>query len=192
MEKKKCAKCGKEFTPLSPKMDLCKKCFQNKDNPKPGGEKMHNPNPTRPSGGTWKQDRNPRQETMQRIPKMETFYDEKGTLKKEIYEDTAKTIANIFNGSRIMRTTSVRSFFEAVRVTYENYLRDPDKEKSFENAMESLNRLRPLVYYKQQRNITDSSFTDFMNYYIDLTAKDPKNLKGFKELFMSIVGYMKK
>lgn len=89
-----------------------------------------------------------------------------------------------------MNPSSVRPFFEAVRVTYENYLRDPDR--SFQRAMESLNRLRPIVHYKEKRSITQHCFTDFMEHYIQLTSKDPQNLRGFKELFMSVIGYMKK
>jgi CRISPR/Cas system CSM-associated protein Csm2 small subunit len=118
--------------------------------------------------------------------KLDGFYTPSGAIRPEVYVNIAKEIASFFNNADL-KTASVRRFFEPVRAAYERYLRD----RSFECAMERLYRLRPLAQKSEERQITKPCFTDFMEYYIELTSKDQRNLKGFKELFMSVMCYLK-
>ncbi|MGI6456361.1 MAG: type III-A CRISPR-associated protein Csm2 [bacterium] len=191
MSKKVCKICGKRFEAFKEEFDTCSKCIKN------GGVKKQE------KGEPAMQGRQDRYQPERRNPSYSNspstlppqlklpngFYDENGAIRREVYDSVSLEIANQFNRDNLT-TSSVRPFFESVRVTYENYLQDP--EKSYPKAIEKLYRLLPLANYKQQRRITNSYFTSFIQHYIDLTTQEPRNLRAFKELFMSIIGYMKK
>jgi len=120
---------------------------------------------------------------------LEGFYGPSGAIRREVYMDTAEGIAQEFNASELT-TASIRRFFEQVRAAYEKYLQDPDH--SYDRAMEGIYRLRPLAGKSEERGITKKCFTEFIEHYVNLAAKDERNLKGFKELFMSVIGYLRK
>lgn len=182
--KKKCKQCGKEFEPSNYKHDTCPTCFgtsQKGDSPmsQKNDHKKHE----------YQDSSNKQSSNLPHHLKLNHFYTENNALRKEIFIDTAEEIARIFNRDKLT-TAAMRRFFESVRAANERFVHDT--EKNFNKAMEGIYRLKPLAHKSQERGITKQSFTEFMDWYIDLTAKEPRNLKGFKELFMSIIGYMNK
>lgn len=155
---------------------------------------QRNPRDNRAGGGYRGGDRGGNRGGPQGLPqelKLDHFYTESGSLCPDVYLETAEKIAQIFVREGL-KVSSIRRFFEAVRAAHEQYTQDPDPDQKFDRAMVSVYRLRPLARYSEERDVTKRCFTDFMEHYIQLTAKDGRNLKGFKELFMSVVGYLKK
>lgn len=120
--------------------------------------------------------------------KLESFYTDSGSILPKVYIETSEGIAEQFYDAQISRT-SIRRFFEVVRTNYEKYQRDPNQP--YEKIMEGIYRLRSAAHYSQIRKVTKQCFTDFMYHYIELASKDPKNLRGFKELFMCVICYLK-
>ncbi len=182
---RECSICGRQFQPRHPSHDKCPACFRSSGGS--GRPQDHGGSSSRRQdfGGR-------RGGPADRLPdefKLDNFYTEAGAIRREVYLDVSEEIAKIFSQAELT-AASLRRFFESVRAAYEHYLQDPDR--SFDKAMERVYRLRPLARKSEERQITKPCFTDFMEHYIELTSKDPKNLKGFKELFMSVIGYMKK
>ena len=183
---KRCRSCGKEFQPRDPRHDLCQDCFRSTRGPARG------------SGGSRRGQERYDQASDERVQwskekhELPDFYTPSGAIRREVYMETAEEIAQLFNRVRDpeLKAASVRRFFESVRAAYDRYTQHP--ERSFESAMELIYRLRPLARKSEERKVTHPCFTKFMEYYIELTSKDRRNLKGFKELFMSVIGYMKK
>ncbi|RJP30175.1 MAG: type III-A CRISPR-associated protein Csm2 [Candidatus Omnitrophota bacterium] len=192
--KKVCTQCGKPFHAFKPEFEICPDCNRkNKNTDKGGASKVSEQYSSHSSRGR-ESHNNPRRDSreQQGLPKplkLDQFFSSSGAVRREIYMETAEGIAQIFNQEQLT-TASVRRFFESVRAAYERFTDDPNK--NYEKAMESIYRLLPIAEKSEERDITKRCFTEFMKHYIDLTSKDKKNLKGFKELFMSVVGYMKK
>ena len=193
MIKKTCVQCGKPFKAFKPEFDICPDCKNPKSNAKSGGDTMQRRNnysdrgrgnPPRQEGG-----RGNDFEPLKREFLLDSLFTESGSIRPEVYQTVSKGIAEQFSKVDITRS-AIRRFFEVVRTASEQYqwesgqIDDPIKEK--------LNRLLPLAHYSQQRKVTKQCFTDFMNHYINLATKDPKNLRGFKELFMSVVAYLQR
>jgi hypothetical protein len=190
--KKTCSKCGKPFEAFKPEFDTCPKC-----NKKPSqiGErsKSMNTHQSRDSHNSHQREERSNQYNQSRpssheeIPFLQNFYTETGAICRRVYIDDSKEIARIFYENN-MSSSSIRRYYVSVLGAYERYLMD----HSFDRAMECIYRLRAKAHYDEERGVTKKCFTKFIDHYIELTSKDEKNLKGFKELFMCVIGYMPK
>lgn len=198
MPKKTCDQCGKSFEAFKPEYTTCPKC---KKNPKPqqiGGERMV-PNDdyrNRSRGGQQSNYRsNDRQNaeymSLQTQFKLSSFYTDTGHIVPTVYRETAQGIANQFNDAGIARS-SIRRFFEMVRSINENFQNSAQDEAAKNLVIQNISKLYPQAQYSQERKVTKQCFTDFMAHYIDMTTNDVANLKGFKELFTSVICYLRK
>lgn len=190
----KCQSCGQDFKQLNPGDLYCFQCAK-KQNILSGGVKTmdHRRNDNRSSND--RRDRRDQhskeQERYGNLPKhlmLESLFTETGAIKKQVYMETAENIAEIFTNSGISPTI-IRKFFESVRAVHEKYSQDP--QKNFDNAMASLYRIIAIANKSEDRGVTKRCFTDFLDHYVTISEKNERNLKGFKELFMSVVCYTK-
>ncbi len=192
--KKKCESCGKEFHAIKDSFKYCPECYQKKREKSSGFQEKISQN-SKASGmasgsgygarkddhkGSWN---SPLSEHL----KLDGFFSSNQSIRhEEVYRETSEGIAQEFMKAQL-KASSIRRFYECVRAAYERYLQN----HSFEEAKESIYRLRPLATRSETRGITKRCFTDFMKHYIDVTVKSERNLRGFKELFMSVICYMK-
>ncbi|MCG3200105.1 MAG: hypothetical protein GHCLOJNM_04635 [bacterium] len=191
--KKKCISCGKIFDAPKATYFKCPECYSGKSPASGGGSEMKNPHgPFQGSKGGGPRSNFSQSDRPGGLPKdlcLDSFFTPDGAIREEVYIKTAKGIAQaLAEDTPTVTTASVRRFFESVRAAYDRYL----QERSYPKALEGIFRLHPLAKRSQDRGITNAAFTDFIFHYANLTAKDEKNLRGFKELFMSVVCYLKK
>ncbi|MFB3787119.1 MAG: type III-A CRISPR-associated protein Csm2 [bacterium] len=207
MEKKTCKICGKSFTAFKPEFDTCPNCKKGKTpnvkggktladirsgqyrgGPPPGGQQR-----SHPSGGSHPQgggQRSPGQSDVTLAPHLllNSFY-EGDNLRREVFRDIPEQIAQIFDQAG-MKSTSVRRFYNVVRLAYDKYRFSADRE--FAASRELIQSLDHLATYNQTREVTKPCFTKFIKHYIELAEKSPENLRGFKLLFESVIGFMPK
>lgn len=191
IQTKICESCGKKFSAYKETFVKCPKCVKKNSSSDKGVTVMHN-HSNQPRQNRNRSNYRPRHNESAQLTdkcKIDGFYTETGVLRKEIYDEISNEIAMIFT-KEDLKSSALRRFYESVRATQEKY--QSNTNRNYEEAISELNRLKPLVEYSEKRDVTPRCFTDFMKYYIDLTEKDERNLKGFKELFMSVVGYSKK
>lgn len=204
MEKKNCKVCGKTFKAFKPEFDTCPDCKQGKTQNQKGGGAMADyrggPNRGGPPGGQprgnppgggyrgggyqgGRGDVNLPQHLL-----LDSFYDGEN-LKREVFRDIPEQIANTFKDAD-MKSTSLRRFYNVVRRAYDKY-RFSDAH-DFAPSRELIQSLDHLASYSQTRDVTKPCFTKFIKHYIDIAEKSPENLRGFKMLFESVIGFMPK
>jgi CRISPR type III-A-associated protein Csm2 len=196
MPKKVCDKCGKNFEAFKPEFTTCPKCKNPKPQPTGGDRIMRNDyRGNQGRGGQSNRYSNDRggsgNESLKPEFKLQTFYTDTGHIVPMVFRETAQGIANQFNSAEIARS-SLRSFYEMVRSINESYQNSEQDSAAKNLALQNINKLYPQAQYSQARKVTKQCFTDFMSHYIDMTARDIANLKGFKELFSSVICYLRK
>ena len=207
MEKKVCKFCGKSFKAFKPEFDTCPDCKKRK-NPSekgeipvadyrsgsnrggspPGGPHRGYPpsGGSRPGGASHSSSRG--EVNLEQRLLLNSFY-EGENLRREVFQDVPEQIALTFDRAG-MKSTSVRRFYNVVRMAYDKYRFSP--ERDFSVSRELIQSLDHLATYNQTREVTMPCFTKFIKHYIDLAEKSPENLRGFKLLFESVIGFMPK
>lgn len=114
------------------------------------------------------------------------YFNERGSLRKEIIIDEAQYIAGILS-ERGMTSAAIRRFFARMRGVEVRYKAD------FEQLKVELYKFIPLAAYAVARKESGvpEEFNQFININIDLAVTDEKHFKGFVNHFQSVVAYFK-
>jgi len=174
-EKRTCTNCGREFIPEEPMQLLCPDCAR-----KLGS------NPGRGKGDRYKQ-----KGVRSEIPAycfFDSFYDDNGKLKKEIFLDAAKTVAEIFERNRIT-ASSLRKFFSIVKAIDQRLSANP--KLKIEDVRDSFYKIIPLVNYQYKRGVIKRVLVDFLEGNFETAIKSREEFKGFAHYFTSIICYAK-
>jgi len=161
----KCQKCGKPFK--DPKYKFCFECSQKM---KEVGD-----------------------DTTQEIalPKeciFQTFYDDKGHLKREIFIEAAEKASELFMNANISQT-SIRNLFNLLK-DMANRLK-ADRQFDFGIAQETFYKFHRQVVYNVKRQILNPVFKEFAEKHLDAATKTKEEYLGFVEYLTSIVARLK-
>lgn len=117
---------------------------------------------------------------------LENYFDEKGQLKKEIFIDDAKRMAETFvRDEPSLKYTALRNFYNKIR-EIEFKLK---RTKNFEDIRQDIYSLVPLVNYQFNRRIVPSSYKEFIEKQVNLAVKDERSFYAFLEYHKSILAY---
>ncbi|MBI4847719.1 MAG: type III-A CRISPR-associated protein Csm2 [Nitrospirae bacterium] len=165
--KKTCLDCGKEFVPKEQHHKICFDC----------NKKKHEG-----AGGTDK--------TRLKLPDdylAKSYFDEKGHLREGIFKDDAKEVARVLASLR-MSPTSLRAFYNKL-IAIENKFKSSDN--NFDLIKPNIYAFERDVAYQVSRGVVSEEFRKFINKNAELAKKGPKEFKGFKEHFLSVLAYFK-
>ncbi len=115
------------------------------------------------------------------------YFDDKGYLREGIFKDEAKEVVRVLAALR-MTPTSLRAFYNKL-IAIEN---------KYKNSDNNFDLIKPNVYaferdvaYQVSRGVVSEEFRKFINKNAELAKKGPKEFKGFKEHFLSVLAYFK-
>jgi len=117
---------------------------------------------------------------------LENYFDEKGRLKKEVFIEDAKRMAEIFSNDNL-KYNALRNFYNKIREIEFKLKRN----KIFENIKQDIYSLVPLVNYQYNREIVPLSYKNFIEKQVELAVKDEQNFYAFLEYHKSILAYSK-
>jgi len=158
--KKKCQKCGNEFEPVQAYYNVCPKCFS-------------------ASKG--------RARSIKGLL-LDSYYDEGGTLLKDVYIGVPEDIARVFASDRpTLATKQLRDFHSAL-------LRARNKAliHGFSKAKPILWECQRNAEYQLKRGVIPLSFKQFLDHHLGLAEKSEGMLEGFCEHLTSILAYFPK
>lgn len=115
------------------------------------------------------------------------YFDEKGYLREGIFKDDAKEVARILAYLR-MTPTSLRAFYNKL-IAIENKYKASGN--NFDIVKPSIYAFERDVAYQVSRGVVSEEFRKFINKNAEFAQKGPKELKGFKEHFLSVLAYFK-
>ncbi len=120
-----------------------------------------------------------------------SYFDEKGHLKREIFIEDAKRLAEKFANDGL-KHTALRHFFQKLR-DIEFKLK---RQKCFDSIKDDIYGLVPLAYYQynrivNNRRVIPESFKNFIEENVNLAVKSEENFRGFVEYLKSILAYSK-
>ena len=120
----------------------------------------------------------------------DTFLNEKGFPKKDIYQEAAENAANAFQNARPqMSQKSIRSIFQMLK-TMELRMRT-EKDIPEEEVFDVFYKMERQVSYQEKREVVPRIFLDFVEKHKDLATKNKKEFLGFVEYLTSIMARMK-
>jgi len=144
--------------------------------------------PDRPHGRQDAPDRSGGGRGLPRDCLLDSYYNEHGQLRREIFVEIPEKLAATFQQHPDpVKASAMRKFYECVRTVREMLI----QEKSFEACKPDLYRLKPLVRRQKERRVVSEAFVQFIDHNIDLAVQSPENLKGFHRLFESVICYSK-
>ena len=115
------------------------------------------------------------------------YFDEKGYLREGLFKDEAKEVAKVLAALR-MTPTSLRAFYNKL-IAIENKYKSSDN--NFDLIKPNIYAFERDVAYQVSRGVVSEEFRKFINKNADLAKKGPKEFKGFKEHFLSVLAYFK-
>jgi len=161
----KCQKCGKPLK--DPKYTLCYECNQ-----KSKGD---------PVGST-------RESELPKECIFESFYDDGGHLRREIFIEAAKEASEVFMRANISQT-SIRNLFNLLK-DMANRLQ-ADRNLDFGIARETFYKFVRQVEYNVKRQVLHSVFQEIAERHLEVSTKSKKEYLGFVEYLTSIVARLK-
>ena len=167
----KCPECGKW---KEPHHRLCNECFRK--------QKVSRGKPQRSD------------ELLPECIFHDSFLNEKGFPKKEIYQEASEVAAHAFENARTkdrqgMSQKSIRSVFQMLKAM-EIRLRT-DKDIPEEEVFDVFYRMERQVAYQEKREIVPRLFLDFVDKHKDLATKSKEEFLGFVEYLTSVMARMK-
>jgi CRISPR/Cas system CSM-associated protein Csm2 small subunit len=176
--KKRCQKCGQEFEPFEPYHTTCRECFRAQpkvmksfDGPAPQG---------RGAGGA----PGPALDVLL----LDGYFDNEGNLRREIYMDVPRQLANLFSGdNKPMGTKQLRDF-------HLKFLRARNRafQRGIGEVRPDLYRIVTELNYQVKRGVVPKSFLTFVEHHTKLAEKDEQSLNAFFEHINSVVCYYPK
>lgn len=115
------------------------------------------------------------------------YFDEKENFREGIFKDEAKDVARVLAALR-MTPTSLRAFYNKL-VAIENKYKSSDN--NFDLIKPNIYAFERDVAYQVSRGVVSEEFRKFINKNAELAKKGPKEFKGFKEHFLSVLAYFK-
>ena len=167
-----CPKCGRR---KKPQFDLCYGCSQKrKDSGDRGGK--------------------PQYENLPEECFFDTFLNEAGKPKKEIYIDSAEKAARAFENARTkdkqgMSQSSIRSLFQMLKSTELRISADPNISE--EEVFDAFHKFVIQTEYQVKRQVIPEVFGNFVRDHTDLATSSIPEFKGFVQYLTSIVARMK-
>lgn len=117
---------------------------------------------------------------------MTDYYDDKRRLRREVFIDWPKVIAD---NLRISRTNLRRAydFVSAMRFRIQAGVEDPAKV-----IQEGMGRLSRFVRYQAGRDRAWDEARNFFDSQINAVGNDKEKFEGFYELFQSTMAYLRR
>ena len=152
--------------------------------------------PRSPQGGSSGPLRDPAPPGQPKFPRHyleQGYFDEKGTIRRELVLDHAEEIGRDVLAKdkslvkKGMGSTALRSFFSHVR-RIETHL---DAGRSFDGLRPEIWRLRTMAEYQRQRKEPpiNESFIEFITKNVPLAQKDEKHFRAFVTHFESVMAF---
>lgn len=154
--RKICEKCGREFEAKQSHFRLCSSCFSS------------------------------RQRINISSLLLETYYDDKNNLLKEIFIGLPEKLAKIFHKDKLTITQLI-NFYQKIQRACNNAL------------LHGIDIAKPIIYechrdleYQLKRGLIPRSFFKFMKHHLEIAEKNEKELEGFRQHLESILAYFPK
>lgn len=142
---------------------------------------MRHDNRGRGRGGGYQQDR-----PQTNYSAMTDYYDEKGALRKEVFVDWPKQIAN---NIRISRTNLRRAYDFIAAMRFRIAAR---KEEPKTIVQEGMGKIHRFVQYQAGRDRDWDEAKNFFNSQYNAVGSDPKKFEGFYQLMQSVMAYLRR
>lgn len=129
-----------------------------------------------------------RHEDSREAPKftaMTEYYDDKGRLKKAVFVDWPKQIANTIRISR----TNMRRAYDYVSAMRFRIQMGEDAATVLQAGMGQLGRF---VQYQAGRDRAWDDAKNFFQAHINAVGNDEKKFEGFYQLFQSVMAYLRR
>jgi hypothetical protein len=118
----------------------------------------------------------------------QSFYDDHGHLRREIFIEAARDLSELFMRANISQT-SIRNLFNMLK-DMANRLQ-ADRNLDFGIAKETFYRFIRQVEYNVKRQVLNPIFQEFAERHLEVSTKDRKEFLGFVEYLTSIVARLK-
>jgi hypothetical protein len=118
----------------------------------------------------------------------QSFYDDRGHLKREIFIEAARELSELFMKANISQT-SIRNLFNLLK-DMANRLQ-ADRSLDFGAAQETYYRFVRQVEYNVKRQVLNPIFQEFAAGHLDVATKDRGEFLGFFEYLTSILARLK-
>jgi CRISPR type III-A-associated protein Csm2 len=138
-------------------------------------------NNPRPAGGGYNQGRPPGPN----YTAMTQYFDDAGKLKKEVFVDWPKQIAESLRSNKESRTSLRRFFSQLASIRFRTQMR-PDEPGLVRNG---IGRLHVFAQYQSGRVIKDDT-KNFIHANCNAVLKDETKFDGFFELFQAVMAYL--
>jgi CRISPR/Cas system CSM-associated protein Csm2 small subunit len=116
---------------------------------------------------------------------MTEYYDQDGRLKREVFIQWPKQIAESIRISR----TNMRRAYDFVAALRFRIQMGEDAISVLQPGMGQLHRF---VQYQSGRNPAWKEAPNFFHKHIDAVGSDPKKFEGFYQLFQSVMAYLRR
>ena len=114
------------------------------------------------------------------------YFDQQGLLRREIFADVARAIANVLN-ARGTTSTRLRSFYNKLAAISYHLQQTGD----FNDTKVKLASFQTIVEYAKARKVVPQEFQEFIARNITFAERDPVSFAGFLEHYKSIIAYTK-
>jgi hypothetical protein len=118
----------------------------------------------------------------------QSFYDDYGHLRREIFIEAARDLSELFMRANISQT-SIHNLFNLLK-DMANRLQ-ADRNLDFGTAQETFYRFVRQVEYNVKRQVLNPIFQEFAERHLDVSTRDRKEFLGFVEYLTSIVARLK-
>jgi translation initiation factor 2B subunit (eIF-2B alpha/beta/delta family) len=118
----------------------------------------------------------------------QSFYDDRGHLRREIFIEAARELSELFMKANISQT-SIRNLFNLLK-DMGNRLQ-ADRNLDFGTAQETFYRFVRQVEYNVKRQVLNPIFQEFAERHLEIATKNRKEYLGFIEYLTSIVARLK-
>ena len=114
----------------------------------------------------------------------QSFYDDRGHLRREIFIEAARELSELFMRANISQN-AVRNLFHLLK-DMSNRLQ-ADRNLDFGTAQETFYRFIRQVDYNVKRQVLNPIFQEFAERHLEVSIKERKEYLGFVEYLTSIV-----
>jgi len=116
------------------------------------------------------------------------YYDERGWLRREVFVDWPKQLAQQLNASR----TNLRRLYDHVAAIRFRIRMKDEGHQAPQIIREGMGQLYRFAQYQAERKVVNHDVRNFIQTHCDAIGDDAARFEGFYQLFQSTMAYLRR